>query len=585
MAVRLPPNPTNQTTFMDIANGHGYSQSIKYAWEGKESCRSVANALDAWCKAEEAHAASLKKIANSYELPTYSETGSTLNTSWQALKLGMLHHGRNAEAFAKKLREQQTKFVDFRHSQSKVKRSLEAEMKAANKSLNDSKSVTNKLKQKYVSVCKTTQSNVTKRNHLQDDPKAKADSVRKSCAKVEKLMKDVEKTDLNYQAQIDTLNLEEISHRDKMDRVLQDLQVVEETRITNTKDLLYTVSTAAMEVFSTTMEGWGGVTEGVTAINLHTDIKRFVMRQCSEAAAKGNMLPNLIRTDYEVFESKILDDEGRTSTRILERRTTPDTSPPVSIRLPPPHPSKPSKSSKPSNTRTDTTTKTTGSGETKQSAPATSTKNGPPGMHEEEEEKEIPQKKGRGGSSPPGMQHDEDRTAFPLPPRIPAPSRSAPAVPKSGPPGMSATPDVTPPSPAVKPPPRPSKKLPTNMIWARGTFNFKGEESDDLSFNESDLIHIVDKSAPDWWKGKLNGKGNVGSFPSNYCELIFQDGNMKNGIAKFDFSSDEPGEISFKEGDAIEIVSVDDSSGWWEGRRANGTGAVGLFPSNRITLC
>ena len=71
-------------------------------------------------------------------------------------------------------------------------------------------------------------------------------------------MKDVEKTDLNYQAQIDTLNLEEISHRDKMDRVLQDLQVVEETRITNTKDLLYTVSTAAMEVFSTTMEGWGG---------------------------------------------------------------------------------------------------------------------------------------------------------------------------------------------------------------------------------------------------------------------------------------------------------------------------------------
>ena len=123
------------------------------------------------------------------------------------------------------------------------------------------------------------------------------------------------------------------------------------------------------------------------------------------------------------------------------------------------------------------------------------------------------------------------------------------------------------------------------MIWARGTFNFKGEESDDLSFNESDLIHIVDKSAPDWWKGKLNGKGNVGSFPSNYCELIFQDGKMKNGIAKFDFSSDEPGEISFKEGDAIEIVSVDDSSGWWEGRCANGTGAVGLFPSNRITLC
>ncbi len=117
---------------------------------------------------------------------------------------------------------------------------------------------------------------------------------------------------------------------------------------------------------------------------------------------------------------------------------------------------------------------------------------------------------------------------------------------------------------------------------ARATFNFPGEEEDDLSFNESDLVQITDMSAPDWWKGKLNGSGKVGTFPSNYTTLIFKDGRMRKGIAKYSFSSEEDGEISFKEGDVIEVISVDDSSGWWEGR-CKGC-EVGLFPSNRVTV-
>jgi hypothetical protein len=338
MAVRLPPNPTDQNTFMDIANGHGYLSSIKYSWEGKECCRNIANALDAWCKAEEAHCAALRKIVKTYSLPVYSETGSTLNTSWEALKLGMLHHGRNAELRAKNLREQEKKFVDFRHSQSKVKRSLEAEMKAANKSLNEAKSNAKKSKQKYFSVCKTAVSTIAKRDTVKDDPKAKEDQKRKLCVKVEKLMRDVEKTDLQYQAQLDTLNLEEISHREKMDRVLQDLQVVEETRIATTKQLLSNVSDNSVEAFSSTLEGWKGVTEGIAAINKQTDIKRFVMKQCSEAMSQGKLLPRLVRTGYEPYESSVLDNEGRTSTRKQNQKTTPDIPPSANARRPPPHP-------------------------------------------------------------------------------------------------------------------------------------------------------------------------------------------------------------------------------------------------------
>ena len=540
--------------------------------------------MEAWCKAEEAHANALKKIASTHNLPAYSETGSTLNTSWQALKLGMLHASRTSETFAKQLKQQASDFVEFRHSQSKVKRSLEAEIKAANKSLNDTKSSTNKLKQKYTAACKTTQANITKRDKMKDDPKAKAESVRKLCAKVDKNMKDVEKTDLSYQAQVDTLNLEEISHREKMDRVLQDLQVVEETRIANTKELLQTISAGAMVVFSTTMEGWGGVTEGVAAIHIQTDIKRFVMKQCSEAAAKGTPGPRLVKTEYESYDSQILDEEGRTSTRIQEQHpptpspTTPSpipsrappampasgtAPPPASSRAPPPHPAPRSKAP-PSG------------GETKQSS------GGPPGMHAPPTATTATT-----SSSPPGMSKAPPLRTAPLPPSKATPTLPAVDATAGGAAGSAAA--TAPPTTGPPPPAAAAAPTAAPLVWARATFNFNGAEEDDLKFKEGDLIQIInieDSSSTDWWKGKLNGGGVLGSFPSNYCQLIFslsaEPGKMKTGSAKYDFASDEVGEISFKAGDAIEVISMDGE--WWEGRCVKGEGVVGLFPSNRVDV-
>jgi len=485
MAVRLPPNPTDENQFIDIANGHGYPVIIKGAWEGKETCRTIANALDAWCKAEEAHSNALKKISNTYALPELTETGSTLNTSWQALKLGMLHHSRTVETFAKSLREHEKKYVDFRHKQSKVKRSLEAETKAANKSLSDSTSTKNSLEKKYKSACKTAETTIKKRNSAKSDPKAKPESVHKLGAKVAKHMKEVEKCDLNYQAQVDTLNLEEISHRKKMDSVLMDLQIVEETRIANTKEILTEITTDAMKVFETTMNGWGGVTEGVSAIAVKTDIKRFVMRQCSEAKAKGQALPRIPRTPYLPYVSQTLDDEGRSSTRnvdeeqeraeqrdslsamsretktdsaesndvsrsfsnmsIATRRTTPMMPPPANARTPPPHP------------RTSSGSITATAAPTTLPPPQTNSSLQPevPPLPEAETKTEIPKPPTKKASSldlhiskggPPGM-HDDD------PPGMSASS--------SGPPGMQAEP-----AKASKPA-RPSNKAPseTNEIW------------------------------------------------------------------------------------------------------------------------
>ena len=49
-------------------------------------------------------------------------------------------------------------------------------------------------------------------------------------------------------------------------------------------------------------------------------------------------------------------------------------------------------------------------------------------------------------------------------------------------------------------------------------------------------------------------------------------------MAAYDYEAQNDGELSFEEGDRIEVVARSDD-GWWEGRLK---GAVGLFPSNYI---
>jgi LAS seventeen-binding protein 1/2 len=44
------------------------------------------------------------------------------------------------------------------------------------------------------------------------------------------------------------------------------------------------------------------------------------------------------------------------------------------------------------------------------------------------------------------------------------------------------------------------------------------KEPNDLSFREGDIIEVVAEMNADWWTGKLNGKQGI--FPSNYVEKM-----------------------------------------------------------------
>jgi len=76
---------------------------------------------------------------------------------------------------------------------------------------------------------------------------------------------------------------------------------------------------------------------------------------------------------------------------------------------------------------------------------------------------------------------------------------------------------------AVKPPPKPK-----NMKFTRALFSYTSKEEDEISFEEGDLLYIIDDSSdPDWWRARCRGK--EGLVPSNFLSSV--PSNQKEGDA------------------------------------------------------
>lgn len=50
-----------------------------------------------------------------------------------------------------------------------------------------------------------------------------------------------------------------------------------------------------------------------------------------------------------------------------------------------------------------------------------------------------------------------------------------------------------------------------------GMYDYTAQNDDELPFGKGQIINVLSREDPDWWKGELNG--SVGLFPSNYVKL------------------------------------------------------------------
>ena len=68
-------------------------------------------------------------------------------------------------------------------------------------------------------------------------------------------------------------------------------------------------------------------------------------------------------------------------------------------------------------------------------------------------------------------------------------------------------------------------------VRGKGTYAFSGREDDELTFEEDDLITIVNQEDDDWWEGIHERSGKQGWFPANHVKLLGGSGKNGNGAA------------------------------------------------------
>uniref|UniRef100_A0A8C5LLF1 SH3 domain containing 19 n=1 Tax=Leptobrachium leishanense TaxID=445787 RepID=A0A8C5LLF1_9ANUR len=154
-------------------------------------------------------------------------------------------------------------------------------------------------------------------------------------------------------------------------------------------------------------------------------------------------------------------------------------------------------------------------------------------------------------------------------------------------------------------------KLPSSTSNAKGPhclarFEFIGDQKDELSFSEGDVITLKEYINDEWARGEL--RGQTGIFPINFIEIlenvparasnVTSDAvsSQKNRLsgpnaeqsqtpgdwyeALYDFAAESDEDLPFKKGDKILIIEHIDAE-WYKGRL---NGKEGILPSAFVQL-
>ena len=69
-----------------------------------------------------------------------------------------------------------------------------------------------------------------------------------------------------------------------------------------------------------------------------------------------------------------------------------------------------------------------------------------------------------------------------------------------------------------RPPPPPPPSPPPAEASCKALYDFEAENPGELSFREGDLITLTSRIDENWFEGTVQGR--VGFFPNNYVEVV-----------------------------------------------------------------
>ena len=111
---------------------------------------------------------------------------------------------------------------------------------------------------------------------------------------------------------------------------------------------------------------------------------------------------------------------------------------------------------------------------------------------------------------------------------------------------------------------------------AEALYDFDGVREDNVTFKKGEILTIIEMDESGWWKG-MNSDGKVGIFPYNYCQVRSPEANFPFVKAIADFEGQSEEDLSFSEGDIITVLR-EISKDWSEGKAKDGR--RGRFPNN-----
>jgi len=102
------------------------------------------------------------------------------------------------------------------------------------------------------------------------------------------------------------------------------------------------------------------------------------------------------------------------------------------------------------------------------------------------------------------------------------------------------------------------------------SFEYIGEQEDELTFGQGDVITVTSVVDPDWFQGSFNGKDGI--FPSAFVAWA---------SALYDYDGAEGDELSFTQGERINLTERIDEE-WLRGTICKGRS--GMFPCNFVQI-
>ena len=113
-------------------------------------------------------------------------------------------------------------------------------------------------------------------------------------------------------------------------------------------------------------------------------------------------------------------------------------------------------------------------------------------------------------------------------------------------------------------------------------FSYEGQEKDELSINEGDIVSNVFKSDCGWWHGCLGSREGV--FPENHVRVLqgtddtIGMSSCLNYVVTYDYNPVKKDELKLVVGEVVEKVG-ELEPGWWKGISR---GRYGVFPSSFV---